>query len=245
MTKRQTDCQSGSTTNKALSKAPDRAIQRIRLIRVLLAGASAPEVAKQLGLGRDHCRDLLKEIEQETNLMNMEEFKSLLWSRVQGILLDHKTMAGSLEMLLYQVDKDLDRLQPAYDRLKAAIDAPSGTITSEERTTAKAEHPATMAALIALRAEKVTLQREKRANSKDFVDVISKMGVTTSPSPDMNRVPTHPSTNNNFEKSSVYSGLSDEKVLEQLERSVSDMRSYLTSQKRLMTAKEVNVQEVD
>ena len=207
---------------------------------IITLDTNLSELTKKL----DQLSKLLKEIEQETNLMNMEEFKSLLWSRVQGILLDHKTMAGSLEMLLYQVDKDLDRLQPAYDRLKAAIDAPSGTITSEERTTAKAEHPATMAALIALRAEKVTLQREKRANSKDFVDVISKMGVTTSPSSLNDRVPTHPSTDNNLPDIAVYSGLSDEKVLEQLERSVGDMRSYLVSQKKLMTAKEEESEEV-
>jgi hypothetical protein len=168
------------------------------------------------------------------------------------MLYDHTTIGGSLEILLYHVDSDLTLIAKRLDVLSDRITAhqpqepPAGEAHTQERrqwqTVGQAlerEGDNLMAMCQSLRAEKLALQREKRANNKDFVETMSKMGVTSGPPASKNGTPTASSTAMILQGGGFYVGMGEVEALQALERGNADISKYIRERKKVLSSKEI------
>lgn len=219
-----------------------RGFEKARVLRVLLAGATAQQVATELKLPLKYCETLINDLENEIKTIGKEEFVSLLWRKVRGFMDDHTAINASLELLLFQVDTDLrlitGRLDGLLDRIEEHKDQapPAGMAYDTARAEWQAmgnalasERQVLMTTRQGLRTEKTALQREKRANNKDFVQTLTMMGVTSSPPPPEKEVPLHSPVSANL---ADYSGLGEGRVVALLEESQKEVGRYLKNLKK-------------
>lgn len=171
-----------------------KGLDKIRIVRLLLAGAAPKAISDKIDIGVTQCQNLIKEIEKDIIGLTWQDYLSLLLGKIR-LILDNHTQ-NSTDIQLAMLDCDI------------AIESQCKAIESQ---TDKKLKIAQQAQLSRLKSERSGLRSELNANNTALTGNLSKMGVTNVPLIDKNKVPTQSSLDSNIP------------LLEGLPRSYTDM----------------------
>ncbi len=159
----------------------NKGLDKIRIVRLLLAGASPKAISDKIDIGISQCQNLIKEIDKDISGLTWKDYLSLLLSKLRLILDNHTQNSADIQMAMLDVDQTIEAQQQA---IKATTD-------SQAIKTLQAQ-------LVRLRSERAALRAELNANNLALTTNLSKMGVTTRPPSLENKVPTQSSIGTNF-----------------------------------------------
>lgn len=153
-----------------------KGLDKIRIVRLLLAGAAPKAISDKIDIGVTQCQNLIKEIEADIQGLTWQDYLSLLLGKIR-LILDNHTQNGT-DIQLAMLDCDI------------ALEAQHKAIKGE---TDKKLKLSLQAHLSRLKGERMALRGELNANNTALTTNLSKMGVTNVPLIDKNKVPTQSS----------------------------------------------------
>lgn len=153
-----------------------KGLDKIRIVRLLLAGASPKDISSKIDIGVTQCLNLIKEIEQDITDLTWQDYLSLLLGKLRLFMDNHTQNSADIQLMLLDVDIAIKGTQEAIGgetdkRIKLSLQS----------------------RLDRLRSDRLTLMRELNANNTALTTNLSKMGVTNVPTSSKNKVPTQPS----------------------------------------------------
>ncbi len=163
------------TNANILSSTKD--FDKIRIVRLLLAGVSPKDIAIKCHISVKHCQGLIRSMNEDLETLTWQDYLSLLLSKLRLFIDNHTQNSADLQLMLLDCD--------------TAIKTTQGTL---ERESDKSKGLRLSAHLVKLRAERLVLMRELNANNTALTTNLSKMGVTNVPTTTKIKVPTQSST---------------------------------------------------
>ena len=195
----------------------NKGLDKIRIVRLLLAGASPKAISDKIDIGVSQCQNLIKEIDKDISGLTWKDYLSLLLSKLRLILDNHTQNSADIQLAMLDVDQTTEAQQQAI----------KGTTGPELKLL--------QAQLTRLRSERAALRAELNANNLALTTNLSKMGVTTRPPSLENKVPTQSSIGTNFtELSEVvvgYEKMDREALVEGLAESNRLVNRYLRAER--------------
>lgn len=158
-----------------------KGLDKIRIVRLLLAGASPKAISEKIDIGVAQCQNLIKEIDKDIVGLGWKDYLSLLLGKLRLILDNHTQNSADIQLAMLDVD--------------VAIKAQGQAIKSE---TDKRVLLSLQAQMTRLRGEQAALRTELNTNNLALTTNLSKMGVTTRPPSEENKVPTQSSIASGF-----------------------------------------------
>lgn len=194
-----------------------KGLDKIRIVRLLLAGAAPKDISIKANISIDHCRTMIKEIESDIQGLTWQDYLSLLLSKIRLLLDNHTQNSADIQMMLLDCDMSIKDTQSTLEG-----------ITDKAKRLPLSYH------LTRLRAQRITLMRELNANNTALTGNLSKMGVTNVPLVDKNKVPTQSSNDNNIPLleglPASYTDMGRGELLEALGASNRDVGRYLRAE---------------
>ena len=196
-----------------------KGLDKIRIVRLLLAGASPKAVSEKIDIGVNQCQNLIKEIEKDIQGLTWKDYLSQLLSKLRLVLDNHTQNSTDIQLSMLDVDQQMTALEQ-----QAAIK--TGKETEQERLQVQ---------LARLRTERAALRAELNTNNLALTTNLSKMGVTTRPPSLENKVPTQSSTATGFtelgEVPIGYEKMSREELLEGIAESNRNVNRILRAER--------------
>ena len=233
------------TTNQAITAPKSKkSFERNKLLifKLLVSGTTdVADIALALGMAQPYCMKLVSKIREDVVSMSIDEYRSLLNSKLVQLLHNHTTSSSTLALELHKLDCQLDD-----------IDASIVTL----------DHDADGASIIKQRASlastRLTMLREQRDNNASLFSTLSKVGVSqvalnkkkegSIPLPTNNKnsdlgasklevsnsslASPEPGVTASILDISGYSGVSKADALAELKRSTKQMDRYLKGQEK-------------
>ncbi len=158
-----------------------KGLDKIRIVRLLLAGASPKAISDKIDIGVNQCQNLIKEIDKDISGLEWKDYLSVLLGKLRLILDNHTQNSADIQLSMLDVD--------------VAIKAQGAAIKGE---TDKRVLLTLQAQMARLRTEQAALRTELNTNNLALTTNLSKMGVTTRPPSLENKVPTQSSIGTGF-----------------------------------------------
>lgn len=205
---------------RVAKQASSTRLETSRVIRLLVAGVPKQKIAKLCNVTLTHCNTLIKEIDNDIETLGWKDYLSVLLSKLRLILDNHTQNSADIQLLLLSADQAITANETALEAI--------GDSNKKEQ-----QHLQAIAGR--LRKERLELMRELNTNNLALTTNLSKMGVTTRPPSQDNKVPTQSSTGVGFtelrEVPAGYEKMSKEELVEGLAESNRAVNRYLRAER--------------
>ncbi len=197
-------------------------IEKIRIVRLMLAGSDPQLIASKCGIELRLCKRIIKEIDEDMSKLTWNDYLSVLLGKLQLLLDNHSQIGQDLQMALFRLDDQVIVLEAEYDTIKAKKDRDPNDLIALTKQ------------LAALRKERIGLLTELNANNTALTTNLSKMGVTNVPTTTKIKVPTQSSTDGEIprleELPPSYTDMGKDELLRALRDSNKDVGRYLRAE---------------
>ena len=190
---------------------------KMRIVRLLLAGAAPKDIASKCNISLNHCNNMIRQMNKDIETLTWQDYLSLLLSKLRLFIDNHTQNSADLQLMLLDCDNAIKDTHKAI-----------------ERESDKSKALRLSAHMVKLRAERLALMRELNANNTALTTNLSKMGVTNVPTTTKNKVPTQSSTGGEIprleELPLSYTDMGKEALLGALRDSNKDVGRYLRAE---------------